>query len=56
MGAFGWHETTVLIQSAQKPYAALPLPQWSFILQNFIKISQLVSEKFKFKSVLKLVN
>ena len=38
-------ETRVLIQSAPKPYAAFPPPQW------LIKIGQLASEIVKFKSV-----
>ena len=37
-------------QSAPKPYAAFPPPQWCYTL-NLIKIGQLVSEIFKFKSV-----
>ena len=43
-------ETRVLIQSAQKPYAAFPPPQWCYT-KNLIKIGQLASEIFKFKSV-----
>ena len=43
-------ETRVLIQSAPKPYAAFPPPQWCYIL-NLIKIGQMASEIFKFESV-----
>ena len=42
-------ETRVLIQSAPKPYAAFPLPQWWYTY-NLIKIGQLASEIFKFES------
>ena len=42
-------ETSVLIQSVPKPYAAFPPPQWCYI--KFDKIGQLASEIFKFKSV-----
>ena len=35
-------ETSVLIASATKPYAAFPPPQWCFI-QNLIKINLLVN-------------
>ena len=37
-------------QSAPEPYAAFPPPQWCYTL-NLIKIGQLASEIFKFKSV-----
>ena len=43
-------ETRVLIQSAPKPYAAFPPPQWCYTL-NLIKIGQLALEIFKFESV-----
>ena len=43
-------ETTVLIQSAPKPYAAFPPSQWCYTY-NLIKIGQLTSEIFKFESV-----
>ena len=43
-------ETRVLIQSAPKPYAAFPPPQWCNI-KNLIKIGHLASEIFKFESV-----
>ena len=43
-------EARVLIQSAPKPYAAFPPPQWCYTL-NLIKIGQLASEIFKFESV-----
>ena len=37
-------------QSAPKPYAAFPPPQWCYT-QNLIKTGQLALEIFKFKSV-----
>ena len=43
-------ETRVLIQSAPKPYAAFPPPQWCYT-QNLIKIGLLASEIYKFESV-----
>ena len=43
-------ETRVLIQTAPKPYAAFPPPQWCYT-SNLIKIGPLASEIFKFKSV-----
>ena len=42
-------ESRVLIQTAQKPYADLPLIQW-YCTENLIKIGQLASEIFKFES------
>ena len=43
-------ETTILIRSGPKPYAADPPPQWCF-WWNLITIGQLVSEIFMFESV-----
>ena len=46
----GQRSLTWVIQSAPKPYAAFPPPQCCYT-QNLIKIDQLSSEIFKFKSV-----
>ena len=43
-------ESRVLIQSAPKPYAALPLPQL-YYTHKLITIGQLASEIFKFESL-----